>query len=115
MILDGVGPVQRGGDTVAGEPACFAEALRILISEAGYTQEDLATKAGLGLSTISELTRGKHPRCQKGTAGRLADALALDGRPGGIFIAVARGLLPATRLAEYGLWEQLVHQARRRG
>jgi transcriptional regulator with XRE-family HTH domain len=96
-------------------PADFAGVLGALIGEAGHTQEDLAVRAGVGLSTVSELIRGIHHTCHRTTAERLAAALVLEGYPRDIFVAVARGRLPAARLAEDSLWDALTRQTRYRG
>jgi tetratricopeptide (TPR) repeat protein/transcriptional regulator with XRE-family HTH domain len=79
---------------VTGEPDDFAGLLRHLRQQAGLTQEEMASKARLGVTTISELERGRHSTCHRPTAQRLADAMGLDGAVGSLFVAAARGLTP---------------------
>ena len=76
------------------EPADFADLLRQLREKAGLTQEELAAEAGLGVTTVSELERGRHPTCRKQTAHLLARALKLTGPDCSSFVAVARGRAP---------------------
>lgn len=108
---------------MAGMPADFSEMLRLLRGMAGWTQEDLAARAakdpasgvGLGVTTISELERRKHPTCQKETAERLADAFGLADPARDMFIAVARGQLPASAVIADGTWDTLCAHASHRG
>jgi DNA-binding XRE family transcriptional regulator len=79
---------------VTDEPADFADLLRQLREKAGLTQEELAAEAGLGVTTVSELERGRHPTCRKQTAHLLARALKLTGPDCSSFVAVARGRAP---------------------
>jgi tetratricopeptide (TPR) repeat protein/transcriptional regulator with XRE-family HTH domain len=81
---------------VAGQPASsFARLLGPLRAEAGLTQEELAQAAGLGLRTISDLERGVHRTAHQDTARLLADALGLAEPARGLFVAAARGRVPA--------------------
>jgi tetratricopeptide (TPR) repeat protein/transcriptional regulator with XRE-family HTH domain len=81
---------------VASQPASsFAELLGQLRAEAGLTQEELAEAAGLGLRTVSDLERGAHRTAHQDTARLLADALGLAGPARGLFVAAARGRVPA--------------------
>jgi tetratricopeptide (TPR) repeat protein/transcriptional regulator with XRE-family HTH domain len=75
--------------------AGFGELLRNLREAAGLTQEELAHTAQLGVTTVSELERGRHLTCHAPTAQRLAGALGLTERARGLFIAAARGRAPA--------------------
>jgi transcriptional regulator with XRE-family HTH domain len=81
---------------LADGPAGFGGLLRHLRNRAGLTQEELASRARVGVNTISELERGRHLRCQVQTARRLAGALGLTGPPEQSFVAAARGLAPPT-------------------
>jgi hypothetical protein len=97
--------------------------LRLLRGQAGWTQEDLAYRAarnagsgaGVSVTTISELERRKHPSCQRVTAERLADAFGLTDPARDVFVAVARGQLPAAAMLAEGIWDALCEQASRRG
>jgi transcriptional regulator with XRE-family HTH domain len=81
---------------VAGQPALsFAGLLGQLRAEAGLTQEELAEAAGLGLRTVSDLERGAHRTAHQDTARLLADALGLAEPARGLFVAAARGRVPA--------------------
>ena len=59
------------------EPSDFAGLLRRLRVMAGLTQEELAEGARLGVNTVGDLERGRHPTCHRETAQRLAGALGL--------------------------------------
>jgi WD40 repeat protein/transcriptional regulator with XRE-family HTH domain len=84
---------------VAAQPAPkFAGLLQQLRAEAGLTQEELAEAAGLSPRTISDLERGVHRLAQQDTARLLADALGLDGQVRGLFLAAARGQVPAAEV-----------------
>jgi len=81
---------------VAGQPVRgFAGLLRQLRAEAGLTQEELAEAAGLGARTVSDLERGAHRSAHQDTARLLSDALGLAGSARGLFVAAARGRVPA--------------------
>lgn len=58
--------------------------LRQLRAKSGLSQEDLAWKAGVGLSTVARLERGQRSRCRGYTVGRLAAVL---GQPAGAMLA----------------------------
>src|SRR5579863_6077739 len=88
------GPLGAGRAVTQG-PADFAGILRQLRESAGLTQEELARRARLGVTTVSELERGRHATCHRPTARQLAGALGLPGRVHALFIAAARGLTPA--------------------
>src|SRR5579863_1861285 len=88
------GPLGAGRAVTQG-PADFAGLLRQLRESAGLTQEELARRARLGVTTVSELERGRHATCHRPTARQLAGALGLPGPVHALFIAAARGLTPA--------------------
>jgi tetratricopeptide (TPR) repeat protein/transcriptional regulator with XRE-family HTH domain len=98
---------------VTQAPVSFGGQLRRLRETAGLTQEELAHAARLGVTTVSELERGRHPTCHPRTAQRLAGALGLTGQVRGLFIAAARGqaaavgALRATALAGGGTGQEL--------
>jgi transcriptional regulator with XRE-family HTH domain len=76
----------------------FAGLLRQLRAELRLTQEELAEAAGLSPRTISDLERGVNRTAHKDTAGLLADALRLTGSVRGVFVAAARGRVPAAEV-----------------
>jgi transcriptional regulator with XRE-family HTH domain len=69
--------------------------LRQLRAEAGLTQEELAEAAGLSPRSVSDLERGIHATARKDTAFLLAGALDLDEPARALFVAAARGRIPA--------------------
>jgi len=73
----------------------FGDLLRQLRAEAGLTQEELAEAAGLSPRSVSDLERGIHPTARKDTAELLAGALGLAGPARPVFVAAARGRVPA--------------------
>src|SRR5216684_5011767 len=60
------------------DPAPFRLLPRQYRSAAGFSQEELAERAGLSRRGVSDLERGARRLPHPGTARRLADALALD-------------------------------------
>ena len=77
---------------VGDEPALsFGTLLKLLRTEAGLTQEDLAEMAGLSARSISDLERGIYQTARKETARLLADALGLADVARMEFEALARG------------------------
>ena len=60
------------------DPGPFRLLLRQYRSAAGFSQEELAERAGLSRRGVSDLERGARRLPHPGTARRLADALALD-------------------------------------
>ena len=76
----------------------FGDVLRRLRAEARLTQEELAEAAGLSPRTVSDLERGVKRTARKDTAGLLADALGLAGPVRGVFVAAARGQVPAAEV-----------------
>src|SRR5690242_10960195 len=73
----------------------FGGLLRQLRAEAGLTQEELAEAAGLSPRSVSDLERGIHPTARKDTAELLAGALGVAGPARPVFVAAARGRVPA--------------------
>jgi transcriptional regulator with XRE-family HTH domain len=61
-------------------PASFAARLKQLRETAGFTQEELATIAGLSVHAVSALERGERRRPHPETVRALS--AALDERPG---------------------------------
>ena len=84
---------------MAGQPAPgFAGLLRQLRAEARLTQEELAEAAGLSPRSVSDLERGVNRTARKDTAVLLASALGLAEPVRALFVAAARGLVPATEV-----------------
>jgi predicted ATPase/DNA-binding CsgD family transcriptional regulator/transcriptional regulator with XRE-family HTH domain len=75
----------------------FAGLLRQLRTEARLTQEELAETANLSARSVSDLERGIHPTARKDTAMLLAGALGLAEPVTGVFVAAARGRVPAAQ------------------
>ncbi|CAA9389496.1 MAG: hypothetical protein AVDCRST_MAG03-495 [uncultured Rubrobacteraceae bacterium] len=63
---------------MAVEEGPFGERLRALREAAGFTQEELASRAGLTAKAVSALERGERKRPYPHTVRSLADALGLD-------------------------------------
>src|SRR5215217_1671681 len=62
-----------------GAPGSFGAQLKALRDAAGYTQEELATIAGLSVHGVSALERGERRRPQTETVRALSAALDLTG------------------------------------
>ena len=73
----------------------FAGLLRQLRAEAKLTQEELAAAAGVSVRSVSNLERGINRTAHKDTAVLLAGALGLTGPTAELFVAAARGHVPA--------------------
>jgi len=73
----------------------FSGLLRQLRADSGLTQDELAEAAGVSQRAISDLERGINATARKDTAVLLAGALGLDGPARELFIAAARGRVPA--------------------
>jgi transcriptional regulator with XRE-family HTH domain len=73
----------------------FGGLLRQLRAEANLTQEELAEAAQLSPRSISDLERGINRTARKDTAELLAGALGLAGPVRELFVAAARGRVPA--------------------
>ena len=76
----------------------FAGLLRQLRTEAGLTQEELAEAAGLSPRSVSDLERGINRTARKDTAVLLSGALGLAEPVRAVFVAAARGLVPAAEV-----------------
>src|SRR5438045_2271611 len=90
-----------GGDagTMAEQPALgFAGLLRQLRAEARLTQEELAEAAKLSPRSVSDLERGINRTARKDTALLLAGALGLAEPVCALFVAAARGRIPAAEV-----------------
>ena len=84
---------------MAGQPELsFAGLLRQLRAEARLTQEELADAATVSPRSVSDLERGINRNPHKDTAALLAGALGLTGPAGGLFVAAARGKIPAAQV-----------------
>ena len=84
---------------MAEQPALrFAGLLRKLRTEAGLTQEELAEAASLSPRSVSDLERGINRTARKDTALLLGGALGLVEPVHGLFVAAARGLIPAAEV-----------------
>jgi tetratricopeptide (TPR) repeat protein/transcriptional regulator with XRE-family HTH domain len=83
---------------VAEPELIFAGLLRQLRAEAKLTQEELAEATGLSPRSISDLERGLTRTAHKDTAALLAGALNLSGVACELFVAAARGKVPAAEV-----------------
>src|SRR5712664_245159 len=84
---------------VAEQPALtFAGLLRRLRAESKLTQEELAAAAGVSPRSVSNLERGINRTAHKDTAALLAGALGLTGPTAELFVAAARGTVPAAQV-----------------
>jgi transcriptional regulator with XRE-family HTH domain len=84
---------------VTEQPALsFAGLLRRLRAEAKLTQEELAVAAGVSPRSVSNLERGINRTAHKDTAVLLAGALGLTGAAEELFVAAARGNIPAVEV-----------------
>ena len=89
----------RGRWAVTDQPALdFGGLLRELRVAARLTQEELAEAARLSPRSVSDLERGVSRRAHKDTALLLADALGLAGPVREVFVAAARGQVPAAEV-----------------
>ncbi len=76
----------------------FAGLLRQFRAEAKLSQEELAVAAGLSPGSVSNLERGISHTAHKDTAVLLAGALALPDPVRELFVAAARGKVPAAEV-----------------
>src|SRR5690349_24988438 len=84
---------------VTEQPALtFAGLLRRLRAEAKLTQEELAAAAGVSPRSVSNLERGINRTAHKDTAVLLSGALGLTGPAAELFVAAARGTVPAAQV-----------------
>ncbi|HSD29415.1 MAG TPA: AAA family ATPase, partial [Vicinamibacteria bacterium] len=74
-----------------GAPRSFGAQLKALREAAGYTQEELATIAGLSVHAVSALERGERRRPHVETVRALCSALDLTGPTRDAFATSARG------------------------
>src|SRR5215213_2671183 len=79
----------------AGAPGSFGAQLKALRDAAGYTQEELATIAGLSVHGVSALERGERRRPHSETVRALSAALDLTGGARDAFVRSARTPAPA--------------------
>ena len=73
-----------------GPPGSFGAQLKALREAAGYTQEELATIAGLSVHGVSALERGERRRPHVETVRALSAALDLTGATRDVFVGSAR-------------------------
>jgi len=83
-------------------PGTFGAQLKALREVAGFTQEELATVAGLSVHAVSALERGQRRRPQVETVRALAAALDLTGEVRDALLASTRGPVRAARVDEPG-------------
>jgi predicted ATPase/DNA-binding XRE family transcriptional regulator len=74
-----------------GAPRSFGAQLKALREAAGFTQEELATIAGLSVHAVSALERGERRRPHAETVRALSAALDLDAATRDTLVASARG------------------------
>ena len=74
----------------AGAPGSFGAQLKALREAAGFTQEELATIAGLSVHAVSALERGERRRPHVETVRALSAALDLTGATRDALLASAR-------------------------
>ena len=84
----------------AGPPASFGGQLKALREAAGYTQEELATIAGLSVHGVSALERGERRRPHVDTVRALSAALDLTGATRDAFVGSARAPADNTAVDE---------------
>ena len=73
-----------------GHPTSFGAQLKALREAAGYTQEELATIAGVSVHGVSALERGERRRPHVDTVRALSAALDLTGAIRDAFVGSAR-------------------------
>jgi tetratricopeptide (TPR) repeat protein/transcriptional regulator with XRE-family HTH domain len=83
---------------VAEPELSFAGLLRQLRTEAKLTQEELAQAAGVSPRSVSDWERGVTRAAHKDTGVLLAGALGLPGPARELFVAAARGKVPAAQV-----------------
>ena len=84
----------------SGAPRSFGAQLKALRESAGYTQEELATIAGLSVHAVSALERGERRRPHVETVRALSAALDLTGSVRDTFVGSARGSADTTAVDE---------------
>src|SRR5215211_862106 len=80
-----------------GAAGSFGTQLKALRETAGFTQEELATIAGLSVHAVSALERGERRRPQAETVRALCTALDLTGSTRDALLAIARAPARAAR------------------
>ena len=88
------------GAMKVGAPRSFAVQLKTLRVVAGFTQEELATIAGLSVHAVSALERGERRRPHVETVRALSAALDLAGAARDAFLESARSPAQATAVDE---------------
>ena len=83
-----------------GAPRSFGAQLKALREAAGFTQEELATIAGLSVHAVSALERGERRRPHVETLRALSAALDLTGATRDAFVGSARSTAQATAVDE---------------
>jgi predicted ATPase/DNA-binding XRE family transcriptional regulator len=83
-----------------GAPGSFGAQLKALRETAGFTQEELATIAGLSVHAVSALERGERRRPHVETVRALSAALDLTGPTMNAFLASARAPADAAAVDE---------------
>jgi predicted ATPase/DNA-binding XRE family transcriptional regulator len=83
-----------------GAPRSFGAQLKALRESAGYTQEELATIAGLSVHAVSALERGERRRPHVETVRALSAALDLTGSVRDAFVGSARPPADTTAVDE---------------
>src|SRR6476620_4821969 len=84
----------------SGAPRSFGAQLKGLREAAGFTQEELATIAGLSVHAVSALERGERQRPQLETVRALSAALDLNGPSRDALLGSARTPAHATAVDE---------------
>jgi predicted ATPase/DNA-binding XRE family transcriptional regulator len=80
----------------SGAPGSFGAQLKALREKAGFTQEELATIAGLSVHAVSALERGERRRPHVDTVRALSAALDLNAAARDAFLGSARALAHQT-------------------
>src|SRR4051794_28297052 len=83
-------PEERKRGAAEMRPASFGTLVRRYRRNAGWTQQELAERAQIGMRTISEIERGTGVRPQRETVRLLADALGLGAEESAVFERAAR-------------------------
>src|SRR4051794_34558790 len=83
-----------------GAPRSFGAELKSLREAAGYTQEELATIAGLSVHAVSALERGQRRRPHVDTVRALSAALDLTSAKRDALLGSARGVAHAAAADE---------------
>ena len=94
------GTAVRWGAMKIGAPGSFGAQLKALREAAGFTQEELATIAGLSVHAVSALERGERRRPQVETVRALSAALDLTGATRDAFQWSSRAPAHATAVDE---------------